>query len=76
MRAARGSIGSKQRKADVASLALAIILSLSFWGLIWGVAGLFLAVPMTGALLIVCEHVQSLRWLAIALAGPQTRPRK
>lgn len=50
---------------------LAIILALSFWGLIWGVAGLFLAVPMTGAMLIVCEHVEALRWVAVALAGPQ-----
>ncbi len=50
---------------------LAIILALSFWGLVWGVAGLFLAVPMTGALLIVCQHIESLRWVAIALAGPE-----
>lgn len=50
---------------------LAIILALSFWGLIWGVSGLFLAVPLTGAMLIVCEHVEGLRWLAIALAGPE-----
>jgi predicted PurR-regulated permease PerM len=49
---------------------LAIILSLSFWGLIWGVSGLFLAVPMTGALVIICEHVEGLRWFAIAMAGP------
>jgi len=55
---------------------LAIILALSFWGLIWGVAGLFLAVPMTGALVIVCEHVEGLRWVATALAGPEPKKRK
>ena len=55
---------------------LAIILALSFWGLIWGVAGLFLAVPMTGALVIVCEHVEGLRWVATALAGPEPRKRR
>lgn len=50
---------------------LGIILSLSFWGLMWGVAGLFLAVPITGAFVIVCRHIRSLNWIAIALAGPQ-----
>lgn len=50
---------------------LAIILSLSFWGLLWGVAGLFLAVPITGALTIVCRHVDELNWIAIALSGPE-----
>jgi predicted PurR-regulated permease PerM len=51
---------------------LAIILSLSFWGLIWGVAGLFLAVPLTGAFVIICEHVEGLHWFAIVMAGPQS----
>jgi len=56
---------------------LAIILALSFWGLIWGISGLFLAVPMTGALVIICEHVAGLRWFAIAMAGPEPkRPKK
>jgi predicted PurR-regulated permease PerM len=55
---------------------LGIILSLSFWGLIWGVSGLFLAVPITGAFAIVCRHVQSLNWIAIALAGPEKRQKQ
>ena len=50
---------------------LALILSLTFWGLIWGVGGLFLAVPITGALAIACRHVEGLNWIAIALAGPE-----
>lgn len=55
---------------------LALILSLTFWGLIWGVGGLFLAVPITGALAIVCRHVEGLNWVGIALAGPERRPRR
>lgn len=55
---------------------LALILSLTFWGLIWGVAGLFLAVPITGALAIVCRHVEGLNWVGIALAGPESLPKK
>jgi predicted PurR-regulated permease PerM len=52
----------------------AIILSLTFWGLIWGVAGLFLAVPITGAVTIVARQVEGLNWFAIILGGPE-RPR-
>jgi len=55
---------------------LALILSLTFWGLIWGVGGLFLAVPLTGALAIVCRHVEGLNWVGIALAGPDPRQEK
>jgi predicted PurR-regulated permease PerM len=50
-----------------------IILSLTFWGLLWGVAGLFLAVPMTGALAIACRHLDGLEWVAELLAGPPPR---
>ena len=55
---------------------LALILSLTFWGLIWGVGGLFLAVPLTGALAIVCRHVEGLNWVGIVLAGPEPQPKK
>lgn len=55
----------------------AIILSLSFWGMIWGVAGLFLAVPMMAAAAIVCEHIEGLAWVAVALSGPPlAKPRR
>jgi len=55
---------------------LALILCLTFWGLIWGIGGLFLAVPITGALAIVCRHVEGLNWVGIVLAGPEARPAK
>jgi len=50
----------------------AIILSLTFWGLVWGIGGLFLAVPLTGALAIICRHVEGLEWIAEILAGDHT----
>jgi predicted PurR-regulated permease PerM len=49
---------------------LAIILSLTFWGLLWGVAGLFLAVPIMAAVAIVCRHIEGLNWAAVLLAAP------
>ncbi len=51
---------------------LVTILSLSFWGLIWGIAGLFLAVPMTAAIGIACRHLEGLYWVSEMLAGPSS----
>jgi predicted PurR-regulated permease PerM len=46
----------------------AIILGLAFWGTIWGVAGMFLSVPILVVVMIVCAHVPSWRWVAILLS--------
>lgn len=54
----------------------AIILSLTFWGLIWGIGGLFLAVPITGAIAITCRRLEGLEWVAELIAGPPPRPRR
>jgi predicted PurR-regulated permease PerM len=40
---------------------LAVTLSLLFWGWLWGAMGLVLAVPMTAAVKIVFDHIESLR---------------
>ena len=53
-----------------------IILSLTFWGLTWGISGLFLAVPMTGAIGIACRHLEGLGWIADMIAGPPPRSRR
>jgi AI-2 transport protein TqsA len=45
-----------------------IILSLTFWGAIWGVVGMFLAVPIMVMVLITCSHVPSLRPVAVLLS--------
>jgi predicted PurR-regulated permease PerM len=39
---------------------LAVTISLLFWGAVWGAIGLVLAIPITGALKIVCDHVESM----------------
>jgi predicted PurR-regulated permease PerM len=54
----------------------AIIVSLTFWGMIWGIGGLFLAVPMTGAVAIACRHLDGLGWIAELLAGPPPGPHR
>jgi len=40
---------------------LAVTIALLFWGWLWGPMGLILAVPITGAVKIICDHVEPLR---------------
>ena len=40
---------------------LAVTMSLLFWGWLWGAMGLILAVPLTGALKIICDNIERLR---------------
>lgn len=46
-----------------------ILVAILFWGWLWGVAGAFLAVPMTSTILVVCAHVPSLRPAALLLSN-------
>jgi len=45
-----------------------IILSLAFWGAVWGIPGMFLSVPIMVMLLVVCSHVPNLRNVAVLLS--------
>ncbi|WP_142492974.1 AI-2E family transporter [Thalassovita litoralis] len=45
-----------------------IIISLAFWGAVWGVPGMFLSVPIMVAMLIICSQVPALRPIAILLS--------
>jgi predicted PurR-regulated permease PerM len=40
---------------------LAVTLALLFWGWLWGAMGLILAVPLTAAIKIIFDHVESLQ---------------
>jgi predicted PurR-regulated permease PerM len=40
---------------------LAVTLALLFWGWLWGAMGLILAVPITGAVKVICDHIERLR---------------
>jgi predicted PurR-regulated permease PerM len=46
-----------------------IILSLAVWGSIWGVAGMFLCVPLTMILLILLSQFPQSRPIAVLLSG-------
>lgn len=54
---------------------LVVILSLLFWGWVWGPVGALLAVPLTMVVKIMLENTYDLRWIAILLdkVPPQAR---
>ncbi len=46
-----------------------ILMTLSFWGLLWGIPGMFLAVPITAVIRIVLMKFDTLRPIGNLLAG-------
>jgi AI-2 transport protein TqsA len=46
-----------------------VVLSLVFWGWVWGPVGMFLSVPLAMVAKIVLEHTQGYGWIAVLLAG-------
>ncbi|MBT1697859.1 AI-2E family transporter [Fulvivirgaceae bacterium PWU4] len=50
--------------------ALASIISIIAGGLIWGVAGMVLFLPMTGIAKIICDHVESLKPIGYVIGDP------
>ncbi|MGB1248090.1 MAG: AI-2E family transporter [Chitinophagales bacterium] len=47
---------------------LAVILSLTFWGLLWDVTGMFLCVPITVILMVVANNFEETKPIAILLS--------
>lgn len=48
---------------------ITVLLCLIFWGLVWGVSGLFLAVPITAVIRIVLSRIEMTRPISELLAG-------
>ena len=46
-----------------------VLLSIVFWGWLWGPAGALLAVPLTVAVVIACRHIPGARGVATVVAG-------
>lgn len=53
---------------------LVVVLSLVFWGWVWGPVGMILSVPLTMVVKIALENTPDLRWIAVMLdANPGAR---
>ena len=48
---------------------ITVLLSLIFWGMIWGIAGMLLAAPITAVLKILLENIEITKPIASLLAG-------
>jgi AI-2 transport protein TqsA len=46
-----------------------VLLSIVFWGWLWGAVGALLAVPLTIAIVIACRHIPGARGFATVVAG-------
>ncbi len=48
---------------------ITVLVCLIFWGMVWGVPGMFLAVPITAVLKILFERIEATEMLAEIMAG-------
>lgn len=48
---------------------MVILLSLVFWGWLWGITGALLAVPIAAAIKIVCENIEMLKPVSILMGA-------
>jgi predicted PurR-regulated permease PerM len=48
---------------------IAVLLSLAFWGAIWGLPGMFLSTPLTVATMIILAQFEGARWIAVLLSS-------
>jgi AI-2 transport protein TqsA len=55
---------------------LVVIVSVMFWGWVWGPVGMFLAVPIMMMLKVVLENSYEFRWLAVAISKEKKGDRR
>ena len=47
---------------------ITVMVALAFWGMLWGIVGMILAVPVTSVVVIICSQIPSARYLSILLS--------
>jgi len=48
---------------------LVVLMSLGFWGTIWGLPGMFLSTPLTVLSMVVLAQLEGSRWIAVLLSA-------
>jgi AI-2 transport protein TqsA len=49
-----------------------VLLSLLFWGWLWGIVGALLSIPIAAAIKIVCENIQTLHPISVMMGSGKT----
>lgn len=47
---------------------ITVIIALALWGMLWGIVGMILAVPIMAVIVIICSQIPSARYIAILLS--------
>lgn len=55
---------------------LVVLLSVMFWGWLWGPFGMLLAVPLTMMVKVILDNSEEFRWIAVAIGKESGRPRE
>ena len=50
---------------------LVVVISVLFWGWLWGPLGMLLAVPLTMVLKVILEGADEFRWIGVAISSEQ-----
>ncbi len=53
-----------------------ILLSLVFWGWLWGITGALLSVPIAAAIKIMCENIEALKPVSVMMGAGKVLPKK
>lgn len=70
-----GNVIEPKMMGDAADLhPVSVLLALMFWGMMWGIVGMFLATPITAAIRIVMDKFEPTRPIGNLLAGRWTEP--
>lgn len=65
-----GNIMTPKIMGDALDLSpVVILISLLFWGLIWGFSGALLSVPIAVMIKIICENIPNLRFVAMLMCS-------
>jgi predicted PurR-regulated permease PerM len=65
-----GNLFYPQMQAKTQNISpVATLLSLAFWGALWGMPGAFLSVPLTLILMLICAKFDTTRWVAVLLSN-------
>jgi predicted PurR-regulated permease PerM len=46
-----------------------LLLSLAFWGAVWGATGMFLSTPLTLLVMVILAQFDGSRWIAVLISA-------